>query len=386
MSKKNRNHQNSETTEAAETEVIIDMTTEATTAAPAETTPVHVASTEIVQRTESDAPFAELAKILPAKMRASLMATRMVTPEEFDSALARLDDVSRDAVQGLIERLNPTNDFDNNENTRLNLQMLKMDQGAGDDPARPENSVKGAFYTKPTGELLIVPQAFEKTLKLPSRLKVYVLALYNGRMFFAPKDSTGKPIPPPGVELRGNAPICVSYDRNVGSHYDECRACPYRPFANGSYDKDACKDNVDMYVVTADFSHMLRVPVAATSFKTSTDQIRQKTMGRRFWDVAFYLSTEKTNPKPGQEFYKLKASLVNENNPNGDPTPVELRPMLELFARQVRTELYLPALGATYARAKNKTDGAASGAAASTNDLLAAADSMDYSNAGSGNV
>jgi hypothetical protein len=329
-----------------------------------------------------------MAYMIPAlpHMKDKLARLKRVDGDELASAVDKLQGKEHDALQALIGRLNPQNDFLDNDHQGLTLNLVKMDQGAGDDPAKPANSVKGALYTKPAGELLTVPPQFGRALGLPDRIRVYVLGMYNGRSFFTPRDEAGNPQPLPGIEVRGNAPICVSFDRKVGNRFDECGRCMHRPFANGSADRNACKDNVDLFVCTTDLTNIFRIGVAATSFKTSTGVIAQKLQGRaNNWDISFEITTEKKNPKPGQEFYVLKASTVVDNDhANGVPTPETIKPLLGLFARQILTELHLPRLAGVYAAAKQKGE-AAQGARpfdASPDDIAAAAAAMDYSRDG----
>lgn len=391
MSKKNRNNDTSndrpnepiETNDPIETKEAAMSNDTTTTPANPSTDLATAPASEVVQ---DDTSLAYMIPALP-HLKDSLLKTHRVAPEEFEKAITVLKPDQKSAFFELSERLNPSQEFMDSDSQGLKLSMLKMDQGAGDDPAKPQNSVKGAIYSKPAGDLLTVTPNFSKTMGLPDKLMVYVLGMYNGRAFFAPRGADGKPQPPPGIELRGNAPICLSFDRKKGSRFSDCASCAYRPFANGTVDRSACKDNVDLFICLGDLSNLYQISVQATSFKTCTQFISQKLNGKKNpWDMPFYLTTKKVQ-RPGQEFYVWEAQVVTSAEaPNGVQTDESLKGLLGLFARQIRTEKHLPRLASIYAAAANQGGPHDVVDVASADAIAAAAGGMDYSQAGSGNV
>lgn len=376
-----------------ESEIVIEEDT--AIAAPADVAPK---ATDIVK---VENPYGEMiasadpesmAYMIPAlpHLKDTLLKTKRVGAGEYETAIQTLDDKERNAYLDLTAKINPEKEFVEDGRTGMVMSMLKMDQGAGDSDKRPPKSVKGAIFSTPAMELITVPEAFVEEKNLPSKVKIYVLGLYSGRQFWSPRDKDGKPQPLPGIDVKGNAPICSSYDRKVGSRFGECKGCAYRPFANGTVDRNACKDDIHLFICMADLSGVYQINVAATSFKTCTTKISQKTQGWRVpWQGAFWLSAQLVPGKvPGQEYAIWTATPVtSKDEPNGVRTPDKLYPLLGLFARQIKTEIHLPRLAAAYSGA---AEGAASTgepvAEASADMIAAAAGGMDYSQAGSGNV
>lgn len=330
---------------------------------------------------DNDGTLGYMAKVLPKEMEKSLRQTKLVTIEEFDNALAALPDEYASGFGSLLAKLNPNNDYMDSSSSGISrLDQLKIDQGAGDATLRPQTSSKGAIYSHPEGCVLTgANDAMAKMMHLPMRLKFYPLALYIGRTFFAPKVD-GVVQAPEGVTVKGNSPVCTSHDRKMGNYYGECRVCPQRPFASGSYDPNSCKDVAELFIALADFTGVYRLQISTSGFKSCSQVIEQKTKGIKPWEKSFYLSVGTVKKSPTESYCNWIATPDTDGDPNGMPTPKAIRPMLELFARQIRTEVHLPQLASIYAKASELPAKANTTEKADVGAILGAV--ADYSTSG----
>jgi len=335
--------------------------------------------TTLVTSPSSSGTMSHLVKILP-HMKDDLATMRKVTKEEFTEAMAALPEEFRNNFQKLLEQMNPKKTGMHAGPTKFTPFVLIANQGIGSDPMRPQRCPKGAAYSS-TGDLVMVlKEDMEAYEGKPSKIAVSVVGMYNSRIFFAQKDASGNPKPPPGVELKGTEPVCYSRDRIRGVRYGECDSCPYRPQFGAA--TKACQDGLDLYVMNADMSVIYVLGLKPSSFKGCSGVIekRQKTWPELF-SGQFWLSNELIK-RPGQEFVVWKADPRVDKSNNPVMNSPEVIRLLNLVARQIETDVYLPSLAGVYLR---QSEGSGTEETTVSPEIIAAAaGGIDYS--GSGNV
>jgi hypothetical protein len=266
---------------------------------------------------------------------------------------------------------------------------LRIDQGSGNDMAKPGNSNKGCTYDS-DGNLVTAPGQLSMSLGVPERFMGAIIAVHGTRQMWPPKDEQGNPIPLPGLkgDFSKNQPLCSSMDRQVGSRWGDCSKCNYRPFATGQPRKNECKDEWHYYVVRMDlddrsqvlpFSALYRIVMTSSSVVTGAKPINQRVKGwPMLWSRLFMFETAQQS-RGNMSWYQWKTSLaIGPGQPAGIPTPPWAQKLLEQLARKVDASIFFPALASTYGRANGVLEAAAGEENhADMNALGAAADSLD---------
>jgi|GEM_PF-4108051 len=316
--------------------------------------------------------LAHLIPVLPHK-REVLLSLHKVHPEEFDAVLAELPEDLRKNFSGLLRRMNPVRDTREMGEAVFRPTTLRLYQGTGEKPKNvklPKGGVEDS-----TGNIVLVPEAFKEDFEgVSQKIRVSFLFMSVGRAYWPARDGNGQPIIPDGLDIQGNRMICGSNDRLMGSRYGKCSDCPYKP----SFDSKtkACKDSIDLFIVKPDLTGIYQVGLGATSFKTSANIMMGKANA---WD-ADYMGQFDMSPllveKPGQNYYVWQATPVtSRQEPNGVMNGPGALKIMELMARQIRTEVHFPRLAAIYARS-GVADATPAG---SLSDIEAAAGGTDYS-------
>jgi len=277
-------------------------------------------------------------------MKTALARTKRVEEEELLEAVGGLADDERQAFMGVLARMNPEKPGVYVQQRAFQVADIKLFQGTGNDPNRPEICPPGGYYTS-QGEILAVPISHASLLKKPTALRLAVVMFFEGQQLWPLKDKNNNVLDRPGFpKSTNNAPLCSSLDRARGSFMGDCKACPFRPFKDGKPDRDGCRSEATFYVVVEGFTGIYRMIISGTSIKPCAQMI--KTRVRTWatpWDYFFEITA--SPQAEGDRKWWVSNAKATET-----ATPEAARKLLSLISRQVETEVYLPTLANLYQR------------------------------------
>lgn len=249
-----------------------------------------------------------------------LQTVQRPTLKDLMKILHEIPEEYQEKVTALLRRMDPNRPGLYLADSKQQPTELRLYQGTGNDPNRPENCRVGHFYytTKQN-----VGASFTGT----------VIALWEGRTLW------------PGPNDPRTAPICSSMNRVMGSRFGLCETCPSRPWRNGQ--KTDCNDDVVVYMLPDTLDDIILVRFSRTSAPT----------GRQ---LASYASKSIV---PWQRFYRLTASErqgqgkkniqwhVMKVEPAEEKVPFELLDLCAALCAMASHDLILPGLARIYDQA-----------------------------------
>lgn len=308
--------------------------------------------TSIVSVDSESESMSHLIPVLPHLAR-QLSRTKRLAPGELEEAVNQLDSKQSDNFRAMLARMNPEKPGVHLAQQAFRVPEMRIYHGTGNDESRPPTAPEGSIYSSDS-RLLVVPETHRAMFPTVGQKAVAaVVGVYNTRTFWAPREDSGASLPP-GVELKGNQPICNSFDRQRGNRYGSCSACPYRPWKDGKMDKNSCRDELHLYLVLRDFSGIYRFIVSGTSMKSGGIPVMKKVQSWAApWSYYFSFATTKIT-KDKMRWFQLESSVATDQaSPEGiAPSDAEQR-VLSLLCRQIETEAYYPALGKIYERSNS---------------------------------
>jgi hypothetical protein len=316
-----------------------------------------------------------LAKDLP-HLREKLSKMVVPTAKELESAVQLLSTEERSAFDAFWAAMTEVPEGmgeGSEESLTKRMREIKLFQGSGDDPGRPEDCPNGGFYVK-GGRTLAVLSDDSQRLELPNFFRAAVLGLYNGRIYWPQKDRAGNVQLPPGLDASHKGPICQSLDGQKGTFYGACKTCPFRPSQTAG--EKACVEERHLYLMLENFQ-IYKVILRSTSIPGCATPIRAQVdpaNGWRFmWECFFSFSSEKRqSPDGSRRWYVWKAQVAKSKTfPQGMATSAGFRKVSHYFSRLISTEWYYPDLAVLYSKAGNPQN-TSEGRTASNDDALAA--------------
>lgn len=197
---------------------------------------------------------------------------------------------------------------------------LRVYQGTGTDPNRPDKQIPGEFYltTKET-----VGDKFEGA----------VLALWEGRTMWGDPDA--------GESTK--MPMCHSMDRIMGSLCGPCDDCPHFPWRDNQ--RSRCADDVVAFMLSKDMKDIVLVRFAKTSCPAGTQLRRLSGRGENNWDRWFTLTIDpRTSPTDkSHRWYVLKVEPSA-----GAPVPTEIHEFCRAMCTSLQASYILPNLASIY--------------------------------------
>lgn len=373
MAKKNTTTNTEETTTTTKKD-------ETPVAVPSEIVPAApVAPTALatVPATQNDGE--SLVHLIPALPHLKERLTKLKRPsaEMLEEAISGLDEIKRDNFRNLLEQLNQEKEGMHVSGKGLRLPDMRIYQGTGEDANRPETTPVGSIYGT-DGTVLSVPSAFVAQWKasgVGGAVRVALLSLVEARTFWPPRNNDDFKIE--GLEIKKNVPICKSLDRKRGNQFGDCSACGYRPFKDGNFNPEGCKDDIHAFFITSDFKHLYRFVITSTSLKAGGLPIKKKSQNwPKPWSYFFDLST-KSESKETKRWFTLSPSVaVNDDAPQGLSPTIAEQKLMALLCRQIDADLFYPQLAEIYTAESRKNE-------SSDEDLAAVAANLknlpDYS-------
>jgi len=242
------------------------------------------------------------------------------TKETFADAIEALPEDTKDAMGVLIRKLTTKKRGIKTVSDTNQLTILRMYQGSGSDPMRPEKQIPGELYTS-------------LGVNMGDSIKGIVLAVWEARAMWDDDD-------------RG-APKCQSGDRVIGSTYGECAKCMHRPWNNG--ERTACQDTINVIMLLADYSDIVQVTFAKSSLKSGR-QLLKFVKGTEFpWDNIIKLTTQKKTSDEGYLWYTFQCGIA-------EATETEAKPVIDYISAMMEATYMYPSIARIYEQASDSAE------------------------------
>lgn len=293
-------------------------------------------------------PYGPYAKLILLKRfphaTKSLQRYVAVTPERVMQVIEELPEPFRANMIAAFERMNPdTTGMHLARERAMQFFDAKLNQGTGNDQQRPETAPQGGYYSRDERILSAGSAAMAKAMNLPQAFEVYVVGVVEGRSLWEPKKKDGEP-----DDNASKLPLCSSLDQKRGSAYGVCEACAYKPV----YDKNApkpelaCTNEIQFYVVPADFSGVYRMRFSKTAMATARMLVKKFQSGgwKSLWSrrVSFTSKIEVSKTDSTIKWYEPVATIGE------DHTPENLSSALRVFSQLVETIEVWPSMRRIY--------------------------------------
>lgn len=278
------------------------------------------------------------------KFRSSLERVKRPTLNELVSIVNNIPDEFQDQVATLMKKMDPNRPGLYLADNRPQLTELRLYQGSGNDPNRPDNCRVGHFYLTTKQN---VGEKFVGT----------VLALWQGRTMW------------PGADDARSAPLCTSMDREVGSKYGTCATCPQRPWRDG--EKTNCNDDVVAFMLPQDMDDIILVRFSRTSEAAGRQLAKFASKDLVPWQRFFQITASERQGSGGS---KIKWHVMKVE-PMDDKVPSELMEFCGALCAMAEHDFILPGLGRIYNDAADVEDmgGGSEGSSEGSSD-----DATDY--------
>lgn len=258
-----------------------------------------------------------------------------VMPEELGEALAALRPELRQNFIDALDRMNPTK-IGGHARRRTSLSSTLFDirvyHGTGNDEMRPKFCAPGGLYSTDGRYLATGDKDLADLHKVPETFRCYLIGNYEVNTYWGPKVTDEE------AASTTRAPVCKSIDRIKGETYGLCDACPERPWKDNKPNPDACRSELTLIVVPADFSGVYRLNCTGTNQKPAKAMVKKTVPWKQYWDKPFEIGTEATVGKKDekQRWFLIKPTVLNiETSP-------EEKAFLRVIARKLDTEYYWP--------------------------------------------
>lgn len=238
------------------------------------------------------------------------------TPEDLLELLAKLPPEMEESVTELIKKMDPNRPgLYMADEGQPQLTELRVYQGTGTDPYRPDSTRPGEYY-------------LTSKVNVGKEFVGAVIALWQGRTMW-PEDND-----------KARRPICNSMDRRVGSKYGDCKTCMHRPWRDAQL--QACGDDVVAFMLPKDLSDIVMVRFQRTSAKTGgllTTFARKDLVPWQRW---FKLTTLE-NTRDTRRWFTLVVNPVEDER-----VPIELTPFCALLEKMASHDFIMPGIGRIY--------------------------------------
>ena len=298
-----------------------------------------------------------LADRLPAQYREDVLFMIRPTAEHFFDIVMKMPAESQAAMMELIKKTRPKKQGAHTSNEGFSPTQLRVNQGTGNDQAKPAKHPPGNFYSTDSRDM-------------NDEIECVVLGFYEGRTMWPPRDS--------GDSSGSKGPLCYSFDRKMGSKYGECASCPN---ASKKYTEGGCTREVTAWVMDRDMTGIYEVKFSKSSIGGGEAMMRVMKTAKFLWERWFIIKNEARTEGDRRWYVTTAKPFSDPKNPNATYTDVTMHPLYEGLSRLMDADVYFPQLADTYDRSKNSTDaGGAIGSGVDESKLLgnAASDTPDY--------
>lgn len=274
-----------------------------------------------------------LADRLPPSYREDVLFMTRPTPEQFFEIVTKMPADSQGAMMELIKKTRPKKQGAHTSNEGFSPTQLRVNQGTGNDPAKPAKHPPGNFYSTDSRDM-------------NDEIECVVLGFYEGRTMWPPRDQ--------GDSSAGKAPLCYSFDRKMGSRYGECASCPN---ASKKYTEGGCTREVTAWVMDRAMTGIYEVKFSKSSIGGGEAMMRVMKTAKSLWERWFTIKNEARTEGDRRWYVTTAKPFSDPKNAAATFTDVTLHPLFENLSRLMDADVYYPALADVYDRAKGSTDG-----------------------------
>lgn len=246
-------------------------------------------------------------------------------PDKLDDIIFNLPDEMAEPISNIMQRMNPQRKGILSSNTQPEFTELRLFQGPGADPNRPDNAIPGQFYLSSKEN---VGPKFQGT----------VLAIWEGRTMWADRSDDGTP----------RMPLCSSMDRVKGSLYGNCETCPNRPWKDNKVQK--CANDVMAFMLMKDLRDIVLVRFQRTSEPAGRQLMKLVRRGRVPWLRWYTITTESRTSQNDKSirWFVMQVQPVEE-----EKVPKELHPFCDAMCSAAERDYIYAGISRIYKRAES---------------------------------
>ena len=297
----------------------------------AETALVPAAETAVAAPADNNmARNKALADRLPAQYREDVLFMTRPTPEQFFEIVQKIPGDQQSKMIELIKKTRPKKQGAHMANAGFAPIQLRVNQGTGNDPAKPPKHPPGNFYSTDSRDM-------------NDALECVVLGFFEGRTMWPPRDQEGA----------GKGPLCYSFDRKTGSRYGDCASCPN---ASKKYTEGGCTREVTAWVMDRDMTGIYEVKFSKSSIGGGQAMMRVMRTAKSLWERYFVIANEARTEGDRRWYVTTAKPFVDPKDASATNTDPALHPLYEGLSRLLDADVYFPALADVYDRAKGSTD------------------------------
>ncbi len=246
------------------------------------------------------------------------------TNAQMKSVIRSLPEEHQEAVAALLRRTSGMKKGVYASNERPDHTELRLYQGTGADPNRPETAIPGQFYLNSKEN---VGKVFEGT----------IISIWDGRTMWPDRDAGG-----------AKMPVCTSMDRRVGHRFGDCKDCLNLPWRDGKKDQ-MCGDDVVALMLPRNLSDIVLVRFARTSEPAGRQLMRFARKGLVPWERWYRLTSEEhKNTERSYRWFTIEMNVNEEEDVSED-----LYDFCEMLCTNAEVSFILPGISRIYRQAED---------------------------------
>lgn len=211
-----------------------------------------------------------------------------VTPETMEELIWTFPEEAQDKLSSVIAKMNPNKKGVVSDGNQTDFLEIRVNQGTGNDPNRPEDSVPGQYY------LSSVEKIGKSFLATP-------VLLWEGRQMWKQRNEgdTNAPI----------APECTAFDRNIGDKYGHCSECPFLPWRDNKPNR--CSNTVGAILLIKETLDLVLLRFQRTSAQAGNQLMKYAKRGTAPWARWYRFETD-VQTKDVKRWFTIKVTPTDE--------------------------------------------------------------------------
>lgn len=258
-----------------------------------------------------------------------------VTADLIDETLWKLPEEIQDKLFALVAKMNPQKKGVVASGAVTEFLEMRVNQGTGNDPNRPEDSIPGHFY-------------LSSSEKMGKEVLATPILLWEGCQKWEKRDV---------ADTKPAIPECTSHDRIVGDKYGHCEKCLYLPWRDNK--PNECSNTVSAILLTKDPMNIVLLRFQRTSTPGGTQLVKLARRGSVPW-ARWYKFTNEKQEKGDKRWYVITSTPVDEKV---DPA---LQKFCDLMCTVAERDYLYPKLARNYAQEPEPTPASETTGPAST--------------------
>ncbi len=207
-----------------------------------------------------------------------------------------LPDEMQDPLSDIMQRMNTERKGILSSNSQPEFLELRLFQGTGADPNRPETAIPGQFYLSSKEN---VGTVFSGT----------VLTIWEGSTMWGDRDGDS------AIRM----PLCTSMDRKRGSKFGDCESCPYRPWKDNK--PNDCNNDVMAFMLSKDMKDIVLVRFQRTSEPAGRQLMKLVKRSKNPWQRWYNITSEKrtSSQDKSRRWYVMQVQAAEGDEQSVDP-------------------------------------------------------------------